>query len=165
MFQLIILCLDRHFYSFICVKYFKCSDTYAIFFWQLVNKTADYFNNIVFILVVKISSKKVSENNGKQLNVGRGLTSVQQERWAVAVSRSNFWFQSGFPQKDEEEKCYNSENFAENKFAIFCFICLSWLTFGLSNINWMCLENCNTLTERAERMIVLDFKFFLNILL
>ena len=35
---------------------------YAIFFWQLVNKTADCFNNIVFILVAKISSKIVCEN-------------------------------------------------------------------------------------------------------
>ena len=34
----------------------------AIFFWQqLANKTADCFNNIVFILIVKISSKKVCE--------------------------------------------------------------------------------------------------------
>ena len=35
---------------------------YAILLWQLVNKTADCFNNIVFIFVVKISSKKVCEN-------------------------------------------------------------------------------------------------------
>ena len=34
---------------------------HAIFFWQLVNKTADCFNNIVFILVAKISSKKICE--------------------------------------------------------------------------------------------------------
>ena len=31
---------------------------------------------IVFILVTKITSKKVCEKNGKQLNVGKGLTSV-----------------------------------------------------------------------------------------
>ena len=35
--------------------------TYTIFFWQLVNKTADCFNNIVFMLVANISSKKVCE--------------------------------------------------------------------------------------------------------
>ena len=34
---------------------------YAIFFWQLVNKTADCFNNIVFILVAKINLKKFCE--------------------------------------------------------------------------------------------------------
>ena len=34
---------------------------YAIFFWQLVNKIVDCFNNIVFILVTKICSRKVCE--------------------------------------------------------------------------------------------------------
>ena len=48
--------------------------------------------------------------------------SVSQERRAVAVSRSNFLFQSGFSQKDDEEKFDHSEKFAEKK-AIFCFIC------------------------------------------
>ena len=34
---------------------------YAIFFWQLVNKTAGCFNNFVFILVRKTRFKKVCE--------------------------------------------------------------------------------------------------------
>ena len=55
----------------------------------------------------------------KQLNVGQGLTSVQQELRAVAGSSRNFGIQSGFPQKDEEEVFYSSEKFAEKKFAIF----------------------------------------------
>ena len=33
---------------------------------------------------------------------------------------------------DKEEKFHNSEKFTEKKFAIFCFICLSLLTFELS---------------------------------
>ena len=41
---------------------------YAIFFWQLVNKTADYFNSIIFILYAKISSKISLRKIGKQLN-------------------------------------------------------------------------------------------------
>ena len=45
-------------YSFICKQYFFCSDReYQYFFWQMVNKTADCFNNIV--LVVKISRKNL----------------------------------------------------------------------------------------------------------
>ena len=48
---------------------------------------ADCFNDIVFILLAKISSKKVCE---KQLNVEQGFASVEQERRAVALSRSNF---------------------------------------------------------------------------
>ena len=96
---------------------------YAIFFWQLVNKPADCFNNIVFILVTKISSKKVCKKMENNLT----LENVLQERWAVTVSRSNFWFQTGFPQKDEEEKFVNSEKFAEKKFAIFIsFVCRYW---------------------------------------
>ena len=50
--------------------------------------------------------------------------SVLQERRAVAVSRSNFLFQSGFSQKDDEEKFDHSEKFAEKKghflFYLFC---------------------------------------------
>ena len=38
------------------------------------------------------------------------------------VEGSNFSFQSGFSQKDDEEKFDLSEKFAEKK-AIFCFIC------------------------------------------
>ena len=82
----------------------------AIFFWQLVNKTADCFNNIVFILEAKISSIKVCEKMENNSTLERAL---------VAVSSSNFRFQSGFPQKNEEEKFDNSE-----KFAIFVlFVC------------------------------------------
>ena len=71
-------------------------------------------------------------------------------------------FDCAFSQKDEKEKIYNSEKFAEKKFAIFCFICLSLLTLKLSNINWKCSENCNMLTERTDDSAVL--KIFLNII-
>ena len=120
----------------------------AIFFWQLVNKTADGFNNIVFILEAKISSIKVCEKMENNSTLERAL---------VTVSSSIFWFQSGFPQKDEEEKFDNFE-----KFANFCFICLSLLTFELSNINWKCSENCNMLTKRTYDSAI--FKIFLNII-
>ena len=54
--------------------------------------------------------------------------SVEQERRAITVSRSNFLFQSGFSQKDHEEKFDHSEKFAEKKafadghflFHLFC---------------------------------------------
>ena len=42
-------------------------------------------------------------------------STLEKERRAVAVSRSNFLFQSGFSQKDDEEKCDHSEKFAEKK--------------------------------------------------
>ena len=60
-------------------------------------------------------------------------------RRAVAVSRSNFLFQSGFSQKDHKEKFDHSEKFGEKKaFAyghFFVLFVLSLFTFELSNIN------------------------------
>ena len=53
-------------------------------------KQANCFNNIVFILVMKISSKKVCKKNGKELNIKKGLSSVEQERRAVAVVGATF---------------------------------------------------------------------------
>ena len=65
--------------------------------------------------------------------------SVEQERRAVAVSRSNFLFQCGFSQKDDEEKFDHSEKFAEKQsfclWPFFVLFVLSLFTFELSNIN------------------------------
>ena len=47
-------------------------------------------------------------------------------------------------------------------FFFFCFICLSLLTFELSNINWKCSENYKMLTERTYSSAV--FKILLNII-
>ena len=58
----------------------------------MVNKTAGCFKTIVIILIIKISTKKkFAKKNGKQFNVGTGLTSVQQKR-----QRLRLGFQSGF---------------------------------------------------------------------
>ena len=63
-------------YSFICKQYFFCSDReYQYFFWQIVNKTADCFNNIVLFWLWKLV-EKIYWKNGKQLNVGKDLISV-----------------------------------------------------------------------------------------
>ena len=50
-----------------------------------------------------------------------------------------------------EEKFDNSEKFGEKKFAIFCFICLSLLTFELSNISSKCSEKCNMFSENFSQ--------------
>ena len=120
-----------------------------------MNKTAECFNNIVFILLAKISSQKVCEKMENNLTLEKVLL-------AVAVSRSNFWFQSGFSQKDEKEKLENSEIFCKKKVCHFLFYFLLLLTFELSNINWKCAENWNMLTERAYDSAV--FKIFFNII-
>ena len=132
-------------------------------FWQLVNKAADCFNNIVFILLVKISFKKVCEKNGKQHNVVKGLTSTEQERKAVAVSSSNFWSQNGFSQKDKEEKFENSEKFTEKSLKFFVlYICCSWhLRCQISIESIRKIVICST--ERTYDSVVLKI-FFLNII-
>ena len=62
-------------YSFVCKQYFFCSDReYQYFFWQMLNKTADCFNNISFWLWKLV--EKIYWKNGKQLNVGKDLMSV-----------------------------------------------------------------------------------------
>ena len=101
---------------------------YAIFFWHLVHKTADCFNNIVFILMVKISSKKVCKKMEYNSTLEKVLLVCKQERRAAGVSKSNFWFQSGFSQKDEKEKFDNSEKFAEKSSPFFfvLFVCRCW---------------------------------------
>ena len=76
--------------------------------------------------------------------------------------RSNYYYQTAFSQKDEEEKFDNSEKLEGKKFSIFCFICLLLLTVELPNINWKYTENCNMLTERTFDSAV--FKIFLNII-
>ena len=81
-YESVILCSDRNFYEVnirLFVNNILSVQTYNIgnIFLQLVNKTADCFNNIVFILLAKISFKidcEKMENNSK-------------ERRAVAVSR------------------------------------------------------------------------------
>ena len=71
--------------------------------------------------------QKVSEKMENNSTLWKGLTSVDQEPRAVVVSRSNFWFQSVFPQKDEEEKFDNFEKFAEKSLPFFIlFVCRCW---------------------------------------
>ena len=72
----------------------------------MVNKTADCFNNIV--LVVKISRK----------NLLKKWKTTQ--RWKRSYEcLSNFLFQSGFSQKDDEEQFDHSEKFAEKKAFVY----------------------------------------------
>ena len=126
------------------------------------DKTLDCFNNIAFILVATITSKKVCEKRENNSTLEKVLLVCKLERRAVAVSRSNFWFQSGFSQKDKEEKFDNCEKFAMKNLPIFVLSVCRLLTFELSNMYWKCSENCNTLTERTYDNAV--FKIVFNII-
>ena len=122
---------------------------WAIFLWQLVNNTADCFNNIVFILVANISTKNVSE----KLKKNSTLEQVLRVLWLVGAT---------FDSKGASLRRMNSEKFAEKKFAISCFVCSSLLTFKLLNISCKCSENCNMLTKCTYDSAV--FQIVLNII-
>ena len=90
------------------------------------------FNNIVFILVTKMSCKKICDEIENNSTLEKGLIVCNRNAELLRLVEASLipkW------QEDEEEKFDNSEKFAEKKFAIFCFISLSLLTFELSNIN------------------------------
>ena len=133
-----------------------------IFLVQLVNKTADCFNNIVFILAKEISSKKVCEIMENNSKLEKVLLACNRNAELLRLVGATFDSKNNFLQKNEEKKFDNSENFEGKVSPFFCFIRLSLLTFELSNINWKCSEYCNMLTERTYNSAV--FKIFLNII-
>ena len=83
---------------------------YAIFL-QLVNKTTDCFNNIAFILMAKISSKKVCEKMENNSKFGKVLLVFNRNAELLR-----------FSQKDDE-KFDNSVKFAEKKMVLFVHCC------------------------------------------
>ena len=116
---------------------------YAIFFWQLIDKTTDYFNNIVFILVAKISSKKVCEKMENNSTLEKVLLVCNRNSELLRLVSATF------DSRMRKKKLIILISLHRKSVQFFCFICLSLLTFELSNINWKYLENCNILTERT----------------
>ena len=130
-------------YSVYWAQYFKCSNIiiYAIFFWQLVSKTADCFNRIVFSLVVIISSKKVCEKMGNNSKLEKVLLVCKRNAellhlvgLTIAAILASL--------RRRKINLIILKSLKENKIAKFCFICLSLLTFELK-----CSENFNMLIE------------------
>ena len=87
------------------------------------NKTADCFNNIVFILVAKISSKRVCEKIEYNSTLEKVLLVCNINAELLRLVGATFDFKAAFLRRNSE------------KFAISCFICLSCLIFELSNTN------------------------------
>ena len=127
---------------------------YAIFFWQLVYKTADCLNNIVFILVAKITFKKVCEKMENSSTLERVLLVCNRKAEVLRLVGATFDSRMASPRR----------MFSEKKFTILSFIYLSLLTFELSNMNWKCSANCNMLTERNAWNDSAVFWIFLNII-
>ena len=130
-------------YNILCVQTHNIRN---ISFWQLVNKTADCFNNIFFISVAKISSKEVCEKMESNSTLEKVLLVCNRNAELLRLVVAIFDFKVSFL------KWMRKKN----------FICLSLLTFELSNINWKCSENCNILTKRTYDSAI--FKIFLNII-
>ena len=117
---------------------------YAIFFWQLVNKTADCFNNIVFILVAKISSKKVCE----KIKINSKLEKALCNRNAELLRLVEATF-------DSFRRIRKKNLIILKSLLLVLFVCRCWhLSCQISIVK--CSENCNMLTERAVFEIVLN---------
>ena len=134
--------------------------TYAIFFWQLVNKTADYFNNIVFILVAKISSKKVYEKMKTNWTLENVLLVCKRNAKLLRLVGATFDSKVVFLRRMRKKNVIILKTLQKKVcHFIFMFVVVDiWFV----NINWKCLENCNTLTERTYDSVV--FKFFFNVI-
>ena len=156
-----ILCSDRQFcevnirlfvYNILSVQTHNIRNI----FWQLVIKTADCFNNIVFILVAKINSKIVCEKMDNNSTLEKVLLMCNRNADLLQLVEATLDSKVASFRRMTKKKFDNSEKFAQKVFAVFCFICFSLLTFELSNIN------CNMLTERSCDSAV--FKVLLNII-
>ena len=80
-----------------------------------------------FVLVVKISRKNLLKKYKTTQRWKRSYECLTETPSYCGYYRSNFLFQSGFSQKDDEEKFdHHSEKFAEKKaFSfLFCRCCL-----------------------------------------
>ena len=118
--------------------------------------------DIVFILVVKNNSKKVCEKNGKQLNVGKSLTSVcNRNAELLRLVGATFDFKVASLRRMRKKNLIILKSLQKQSLPFFVLFVLSLFTFELSNINWKCSHNCDMPTERTYDSAV--FKIFLNI--
>ena len=138
-------------YSFICKQY-------AIYFWQLVNETADCFNNIVFILVENISSKKVCEKIENNSTLEKVLLVCIRNAELLRLVEAIFDSKVASLRRMRRKNLIILKSLPKKR--SFLFYLFGVWTFELSNINWRCSENCNMLTERTYDSDV--FKIFLN---
>ena len=130
-------------YSFICVQYFKWSGRiiYAIFFWQLINKRVDCFNNIVFILVVKISSNKVYENIEHNSTLEKVFLVCNRNAELLQLLGATFDSKVAFLRRMRKKNLIIVINFAEKSLPFFVWVVKYQVkVFGnLYYAHWACL--------------------------
>ena len=93
--------------------------TYAIFFWQLLNKTADCFNNIVFILVAKISSKKVCEKMENNSALDKVLLVCNRNVKVLRLIRTTFDFKVAFLRRMRKKNLLILKSLQKNSLTFF----------------------------------------------
>ena len=110
-------------YSFICKQYFFCSDReYQYFFWQMANKTADCFNNIV--LVMKISRKNLLKNWKTTQRWKRLLLVFNRNAEQLRLVEATFYSKVASLRRMMKKNLIILKSLQKRKLmAIFCFIC------------------------------------------
>ena len=126
---------------------------YAIVFRQLANNTAGCFNNIVFTLVAKISSKKVCEKMKNSLTLENVLLACNRNAELLRLVGAPYDSKAASLRRIRNKNLIILKRLQKKKKKIRHFL--------LWNTNWKCSEN-NMLTERTYDSAVL--KFFLNII-
>ena len=109
-------------YSFICEQYFKCSDIQytQYFFWWLVNKTADCFNNIV-----EINSKKVCEKMENNSMLEKVLLVFNRNAQLLRLVEATFYSKVASLRRMMKKNLITLKSLQKRKLwlmAIFCFV-------------------------------------------
>ena len=108
---------------------------YAIYFYQLVNKTAACFNNIVFILVKKISSKKVCKKMENNSTLEKFLQECNRNAELLRIVRTTFDSKAAALRRMREKNFIILKSLQKKIRHFFVLFVYLLLTFELSNIN------------------------------
>ena len=129
----------------------------------LVNKVADCFNNIVFIFVAKISSKKVCEKWKDNSTLEKVLLARRSNRNAelLRLIEATFVSQVASFKSTRKKNLIILKRLRKKSSPFFVYLFVI-VVIRVSNINWHFSESCNMLTERSYDSAV--FKIFLNII-
>ena len=110
----------------------------------------------------KLVPKKVCEKMENNSTLEQVLLVWNRNAKLLPLVGVTFDSKVAFLRRMRKKNLIILKSLQKKKFDIFCFICLSLLTFELSNINWKCLEHIYMLTEHTYDSAV--FEIFLNII-
>ena len=133
-------------YSFICVQYFKCSDIK-----QLIVSTS-----LFFILVAKISSKKVYEKMEDNSTLEKVLLVCNRKGELLRLVVDS---KMTFLRSIRKKNLIILKSLQKKNLQFLVLFVFRLLTFELSNISSKCSLNCNVLTLNIF-ITVLYLKFY-----